>query len=252
MDLFLKLLFLCPMLFLAGVIDGIAGGGGIISLPSYIMTGMPITFAYGCNKLQSCVGTSAALIKYAKNGFVDVKASFTSSAAAIIGAYVSTQIILSLSENTIKIIVAVSMCFIITLTLLMGKLKSGDKTKLNLSFKNILLCLCVGLILGLYDGFFGPGGGTIAMMLFAIIFKYDIRTATGNGKIIIVISNFIALINYIINGSILYKIAIPATIANVIGSYIGASLAVKNGKKLVKRILILVVIVLLIQAVMKF
>lgn len=251
MDLFFKLLFLCPMLFLAGIIDGIAGGGGIIALPSYIMTGMPLHFAYGCNKMQSCIGTSASLFKYARCGLVDVKTSLISSVTAIIGSYVSTQIMLSLTDAAIKIIIAVAMCFIITLTLLMSKLKSGEETKINLSWQNILLCLTAGLVLGLYDGFFGPGGGTVALMLFTLIFKYDIRTATGNGKIIIVVSNLIALINYIAEGSILYEIAIPATIANVLGSYIGASLAVKNGRKLVKKILLIVVVVLIIQAALK-
>ena len=87
--------------------------------------------------------------------------------------------------------------------------------------------------------------------LFSIFFKYDFRTASGNGKVIIVVSNLIALVNYIIEGSILYEIAIPATIANIAGCYLGASLAVKNGKKLVKKFLFAVVIILIVQAILK-
>ena len=251
MDLFLKLLFICPMLFLAGIIDGIAGGGGIIALPAYLMAGLPPHFAYGCNKLQSCLGTSASLFKYAKSGFVDFKNALVCSLTAIIGSFVSTKIVLSLSDNAIKIIIAGAMCFIIVLTLLSGRVKSGTAEKKKINFKTFLLSLSVGLLIGLYDGFFGPGGGTVALMLFVMIFGYDMRFACGNGKVIIVISNLIALISYIINGNVIYEIAIPATVANIIGSYIGASLAVKNGSRLVRKILITVVIVVLIQAGLK-
>ena len=88
-------------------------------------------------------------------------------------------------------------------------------------------------------------------MLFSMIFKYDIRTATGNGKVIIVVSNFIAMVNYIANGDILYQIAIPATIANMLGCYLGAILAVKNGKKLVSKFMVAVVSIIVVQTTFK-
>ena len=251
MDLFLKLVFLCPMLFIAGIVDGVSGGGGIIALPAYLMTGMPVTAAYGCNKMQSCIGTGASLFRYAKSGYVDVRAALFSAVAAIVGSYVSTQIMLSLSESTVKLIIAAAMCFIITLTLIINKVASGENTRIHMTVKTVLQCFGIGLILGLYDGFFGPGGGTIALMLFSMIFKYNVCTASGNGKLIIVVSNFSALVNYIINGSVLYEYAIPATIANILGSYIGASLAVKNGKKIVKKFMLAVVVMLVGQAVLK-
>lgn len=251
MELFYNLLFICPMLFLAGIIDGVAGGGGIISLPAYIMTGMPMNFAYGCNKMQSCFGTAASLVKYAKSGFVDVKIALITSVTAILGSFLSTRIMLSLDDGTIKLIIAGAMCFIIALTLLVHRMKGGEKTKVEASVKYVLLGLLAGVVLGLYDGFFGPGGGTVAMMVFVLLFGYDIRVGTGNGKIVIVISNLIALVNYIAEGCILYEIAIPATICNIIGSYIGAALAVKHGRKIVKKFLLLVVVVLLIQSLLK-
>lgn len=253
-NLFLNLLFICPLLFLAGLIDAISGGGGIIALPSYIMTGMPLSFAYGCNKFQSCIGTSAALYRYAKSGYVDIKAALISAIPAIAGSFISTRIMLLLDDSVKSAIIIVAMIFIITLTLITNKVsvgEDGEVTHIGITVKNSLLLLGIGFFLGLYDGFFGPGGGTIALMLFSIFFKYDFRTASGNGKVIIVVSNLIALVNYIIEGSILYEIAIPATIANIAGCYLGASLAVKNGKKLVKKFLFAVVIILIVQAILK-
>ena len=88
-------------------------------------------------------------------------------------------------------------------------------------------------------------------MMFALLFGYDMRVATGNGKLIIVVSNLIAMISYISSGNVLYEIAIPASISNILGSYIGAHLAIKKGKKLVKWVLYVVIVVLLGQTLLK-
>jgi uncharacterized membrane protein YfcA len=165
----------------------------------------------------------------------------------------STHIMFLLDDGTKRIIVAVAMCFIIALTLFTTfcSLSKRNITKLSLTPKIVLVSLLCGLLLGLYDGFFGPGCGTIALMLFTVLFGYDMRVATGNGKVIIVVSNLIALTSYIAKGSIIYAIAIPASISNIVGSYIGAHLAVKNGKRLVRWVLYLVIAVLLGQAILK-
>lgn len=95
MDYLSQLLLICPLLLVAGIIDGVSGGGGIIALPTYIMAGLPLNIAYGCNKMQSCLGTAAGLIKYAKNGFVDIKAALIASITAILGSHISTKIFFS-------------------------------------------------------------------------------------------------------------------------------------------------------------
>jgi uncharacterized membrane protein YfcA len=86
MELWQQLLILCPLLAIAGLIDGISGGGGMIALPSYLMMGLPVTSAYACNKVQSCLGTSASMAKYAKSGMIDWKSAIPAAAAAIVGA----------------------------------------------------------------------------------------------------------------------------------------------------------------------
>ena len=108
MELFLKLLFLCPMLFVAGVVDGISGGGGLIALPSYLISGIPISSAYACNKVQRGLGTSASMFKYARSGMIDWRSALPAAAAAVIGSFVSTQIMLSLDDSVKKFIVTAS------------------------------------------------------------------------------------------------------------------------------------------------
>ena len=241
------------MLFLAGMIDGISGGGGIISLPTYLIAGIPMNAAYGCNKLQSFLGTSASLAKYAKCGLLDWKPAMIACGGAIIGADVSTYVMMHLTDSVKTWIIIGAMCFIITLTLLTFRMQfsEADRKKLVCNWKYAAQCFGLGLLLGMYDGFFGPGCGTVAMMLFSVLFQYDMRVAVGNGKMIIVVSNLISLISYIRTGNVLYSVALPASAANMIGSYIGASLAVKKGKKLVRSMLLLVISVLLVQAFMK-
>jgi len=250
-ELLKQLLFLCPMLAVAGIVDGISGGGGLIALPSYMMAGLPISAAYGCNKMQSCLGTCASLAKYAKSGFLDIRAALPAALAAIAGSFISTQIMLMLDDADKRIIIGCAMIFVICLTLLSGKLRTTAATVLRIekSVRNLMLCLGIGLLLGLYDGFFGPGGGTVAIMLFAVIFKHDMRVGSGNGKLIIVLSNLTALLTYILNGDVIYAIAIPCSIANIVGSYIGASLATTRGAKFVRKILLVVVGALVIRAV---
>lgn len=241
------------MLFLAGMIDGISGGGGIISLPTYLIAGIPMNAAYGCNKLQSFLGTSASLAKYAKCGLLDWKPAMIACGGAIIGADVSTYVMMHLTDSVKTWIIIGAMCFIITLMLLTFRMQfsEADRKKLVCNWKYAAQCFGLGLLLGMYDGFFGPGCGTVAMMLFSVLFQYDMRVAVGNGKMIIVVSNLISLISYIRTGNVLYSVALPASAANMIGSYIGASLAVKKGKKLVRSMLLLVTTVLLVQAFMK-
>ena len=251
-NLFLNLLFICPLLFLAGLIDSISGGGGIIALPSYIMTGMPLSFAYGCNKFQSCIGTSAALYRYAKSGYVDIKAALISAIPAIAGSFISTRIMLILDDSIKSAIIIVAMIFIITLTLITNKVSVGDDgevTHIRITVRNSLLLLGIGLFLGLYDGFFGPGGGTIALMLYSLFFKYDFRTASGNVKLINLASNVGAVVTSALSGKVLYGIGLIAAVFSIVGHYLGAGVTIKNGARLVRPIIFVVLTLLCIKVI---
>lgn len=252
-ELWIKLLILCPLLLVAGLIDGISGGGGMIALPSYLMVGLPVTSAYACNKVQSCLGTSASMFKYAKSGMIDLKSAIPASVAAIIGSFISTQIMLSLSDEVKSVIIAVAMCLVVILMIVSNRMKIDDYTvrRTEFSLKQVLLCLLIGLLLGLYDGFFGPGGGTVALLLFAVVLGYDLRVGCGNGKLIIVLSNLTSMITYAAHGDVIWMIAIPCSISNIIGSYVGATLATKRGTKFVKYISWLVIAALIVYAVVE-
>ncbi len=233
-----QMLLLCPLLFIAGIIDGVSGGGGLIALPSYLLAGLPVSAAYGCNKMQSCLGTSASMAKYMQSGMFDLKSALPAAIMAMAGSWCATQIMLTLTDPVKKVIITVATFFVIAIMVLSGKLKVENYAlrRIDFSGKHIIISMGIGLLLGLYDGFFGPGGGTVAMLLFALILRYDLRVGCGNGKFIIVVSNFVSMLTYILHGDVIYRIAIPCSVCNIAGSYLGASLATKRGAKFVKYI----------------
>lgn len=252
MEYLVDLLYLCPLLLIAGILDGIAGGGGIIALPAYLLTGMPVHSAYACNKLQSGLGTACSAAKYIKAGLVDIKTALMALPFTILGSMAATRLILSLDSAAVKLIVAI--CIPLAAVLMFAKRRIAGKTvaRVDISVKTVALSVFSGLILGAYDGLFGPGGGTVAMIVFSLLMNYDLRVGCGNGKIIIVASNITAVLHYITSGHMIWHVAIPCAAANMLGSYIGAALAVKKGEKLVAPAMITVIAVLVVQTVLQF
>ena len=244
------LFYLVPLLLIAGVLDGIAGGGGIIALPAYLLTGMPTQSAYACNKIQSCLGTSCSCAKFIKGKYIDFQSVIAATPFAIAASFAATNLVIGIPSNVIKIIICCCMPIPVVLMFVRRKVSSGTVIKHKLTDKNVFLAIIAGAILGAYDGLFGPGGGTIAIILFSMLLKYDLRVGNGNGKFIIVVSNLTATIKYIFSGLMIWHVAIPCALANMAGSYIGASLVIKKGDKLVFPAMITVIVLLIVQTVL--
>ena len=244
------LLYVCPLLFIAGVIDAIAGGGGLIALPTYLMTGMPVHMAYGCGKLQCSLGSTMAVLRFGKNGVLDGKFAALTAVAAMVASAIATQLVLYLEEAVVRNIVLVMLPAAAIMMLLSKKKGQGSILKQVVNGKNIALVIVAGLLLGAYDGLFGPGGGTIAIMIFSLLLQYDLRVASANSKTVIMASNYMALAGYLATGNIVYQIAIPATICNMLGNYVGAGLAIKNGEKLIRPLMLVIVAGLIVKIVL--
>ena len=118
--------------------------------------------------------------------------------------------------------------------LLSGRMKAESYTLRRIAFsqKNIIISMGISLLLGLYDDFFDPGGGTVAMLLFVIFMKFDLRVGCGNGKFIIVVSNFISMLTYMLQGDLIYRIALPCSACNIAGSCLGAAWLQKGARNL--------------------
>ena len=191
-----NLIWLCPLLFIAGFIDSIAGGGGLIALPAYMMCGMPIYYVYGCNKFQCAFGSTVAAWKYFKNGCLDLKITLISAVTSFLCSMLGTRIIFYLKEEQIRSMLMVLLPLTAVLVIFMKNAWNYTDTKKPLILPNVLRALFIGMTIGLYDSLYGPGGGTIAMLLFTFLLKYDVRTASGNAKLTLIVSNYTALLSY--------------------------------------------------------
>lgn len=237
-------IFVCIMVFIAGLIDSIAGGGGIISIPAYTLTGMPMHCVMGCNKFSSTCGTSFSVARFMANKAIDVKVAIISAVGAIVGSSIAAHIVIGLSDEflrTMMVIVLPIISIAIILKKDIGQVE-GDIIK---GIKAVVIAGLIGLSVGFYDGFIGPGTGTIAIFFFSAFMKYDLKTASGNTKILNLSSNIAALVSFMLSGMVIYQIAIPAAICNIAGNYIGAGLAVKKGSKFIRPVMITVVVMLL-------
>ncbi len=239
-----QITFVCFMVFVAGFIDSIAGGGGLISIPAYTLTGMPMHSVMGCNKFSSACGTSFSVARFMANKALDIKIAIISAIGAMVGSGLAVKIVLGLSDEFLRIMMVIVLP-IIAIAIILKKDVGQADGEIADGIKAICISILIGLSVGFYDGFIGPGTGTIAIFLFSAFMNYNLKTASGNTKILNLSSNVSALISFMISGTVIYHIAIPAAICNIAGNYIGSGIAVKKGSKFIRPVMITVVVLLL-------
>jgi len=238
------LLILCPLVFLAAFIDSIAGGGGLISLPAYIFAGLPIHTAYGTNKLSASTGVMTATANYLRGGCVDFSAAVPGCIGALAGSAIGTRLALLLSPRALQICLMVILPLVCVFVLSSRRYEKPElKAPPALKQKRIL-CFFIGLVLGCYDGFFGPGAGMFMTIALAGMVKLELVKSTGTAKVINFASNISSMITWLVNGKILFPVAIPCAVCSMAGAYLGSRMAIKKGSRLIRCILALVVVLL--------
>ena len=240
------------LIFLGGFIDSIAGGGGLITLPAYILTGMPMHMALGSNKFSSAFGTAISTFNFLKNKRVYAKAIPISVIAALVGSSLGAYVALLVNDAALRWIL-VAVVPIVAVFVLVKKDFGHEDRSHTLSARTILLGSgAAAFAIGFYDGFFGPGTGTFLIFVFAIFLRFDLVTANGNAKIINLSSNVGSLVTFLISGQVLFALAIPAAIFGVAGNFAGSALAIKIGARVIRPVLVVVLIILLINIILTF
>lgn len=252
MDLTLQVfLIVCPLVFLAGLIDSIAGGGGLISLPAYLIAGVPPHLALGTNKLSSCMGTFISTARYIKNKSADIRLALPCIILALIGSSIGASLALMVDEKFIK---GLLLFIIPVVAFYIFRSKSfADESTLNSLSKTKLYFYAsiASFFISMYDGFYGPGTGTFLLLAFTGLCKMDIRKASGNTKLINLSSNIAALVTFIINGKVVFLLGIAATVFSIAGHYLGSGLVLKNGFKIIRPIILVVLTILFITLLVK-
>ncbi len=242
------LLIICPLVFAGSLLDAVAGGGGLITLPAYLLAGIPPHNAIATNKLSSSIGTSASTIRFIKNKCVDWPTAIPSGILAVLGSIVGARIILAIDDNVIRYI----MLGLIPLLafVVLRKRDLEPETLEPVSRKRQFLIICTAaLVVGMYDGFYGPGTGTFLLLAYTQLARLPLRLAAGNVKIANLASNIGSLAVFLLNGQALIPIGLISAVFAVAGHFIGAGILLKNGARIVKPFVLTVLALLLIRLV---
>ncbi len=234
------LLVVCPLVFLAGFIDAVGGGGGFISLPAYLLSGLPTQIALGTNKLSSCMGTFLATLRYAKLGYIKYKDATVAIIFAIAGSSIGAKLALLISESNLKI--AIMIVLPLTAWYILRTKKLGeDKSSQSNRMYTLAVCAATSFVIGIYDGLYGPGTGTFLILGFCVFAKYSIKDANGLAKAINLTTNISALTIFLLNDSVAIYMGLIAGLFNIAGNYVGCSFFVKKGMKGTKLIMLVVI-----------
>ena len=233
--------------FLAGFMDGIAGGGGIISVPAYLLAGLPAHLALGTNKLSSCVGTAVSAGRFIRDGYVDWKLALPSMVLALAGAALGTRLQLMVDERVLKILLLAVLPLVALVVLRQRSLpeERGDIAP----GRQAAIVLSAALVIGAYDGFYGPGTGTFLVLILCTLGKLDVRTASGNVKIINLSSNIGALATSLMNGKVFLALGLIAGLASITGHWLGSGLAIRDGSRIVKPAILVVLTLLTVKVI---
>ena len=245
---FRTFLIVCPLIFLAGFVDSIAGGGGLISLPAYLLAGVPMHNAIATNKLSSATGTLISTIRLCKNKFVDWGLAVPCISMALLGSYMGANIALHTSDKLLKGLLLPVLPVVAFYVLKKKNLDGNEKIPMDRK-KQWLICAVSSLVVGCYDGFYGPGTGTFLLLLYTGLGKMSVSKASGNMKLGNLSSNVAALAVYLCSGKRIILLGLAASCFSIAGHYVGSGMVMKNGSRIVRPIILVVISLLFIKII---
>lgn len=240
----LQFIMLFLGVFFAGLIDSVAGGGGLITIPLYISLGVPEHLILGTNKTVSTIGTSTAVCRFIRNKAIAWKEGIIAICFSLCGSVLGAKSSHLLSSEYMSYLL---ICVLPIILFLNKKMDFKTKrTEKALEFSQIIIrASLIGFIIGFYDGFFGPGTGTFLLIALFIGLKLNAKSASATGRLINFSSNIASFIYFFINGKVAWEIAIVAISASVLGNWVGSGLVLTKAKDVIKPVFNGVVILLL-------
>lgn len=240
---FLTFLIVCPLVFLAGFVDSIGGGGGLVSLPAYLLAGLPPQMASATNKMSATLGTVVSTARYIKHRQADLLLALPGIAASLLGAQIGARLALTVDPQVFKILLVCVLPAVAWFVLRKKKGPASDRPPLPRK-RQMLIVAAFSLVIGGYDGFYGPGTGTFLILAYTALARVDALVAGGNSKLTNLASNVSSLTLFLLRGKVLIPLGLAASVFSIAGHYVGAGLAIRKGGGIV-RVIILAVLLLL-------
>ena len=240
-------LIVCPMLFLAGFVDAIGGGGGLISLPAYLLAGVPIHQTIATNKLSSTCGTALATVRFIKEGLVNWRLAVPTIVFAILGSSLGANLSMKMDETIMEKILFIVLPVVAFIVMNPKLFRDRESNQLVINKRLWGTVIASAFIIGVYDGLYGPGTGTFLIIAFTLFAKMDMRTANAQTKVINLTTNITSLVIFLMNGQAIILLGLAAAVCNMAGNYVGSSLALKQGSKITRPVIILVLVLLFLK-----
>lgn len=233
--------------FIAGFVDSIAGGGGLITVPALLLAGFSPVEALGTNKLQGLFGSGSATITYAAKGHVDIRRQLPSAFMSFLGSIAGALLATVLPGKLLSLVLPLILVAIALYFALKPNMNDIDRAERLSPF---LFGLLIVPVVGFYDGVFGPGAGSFFMLAFVALAGYGVLKATAHTKLLNFASNIGAFIVFAFVGVIYWKVGIVMGLAQFLGARLGAHMAIKNGARLIKPLLVVTCIALAVKLLM--
>lgn len=241
-------LFLLAASFFAGFIDSIAGGGGLIQLPA-LLIGLPkseTAEVLGTNKLSAVFGTTTAAALYRKQIKPDPKVLIAMGVPAFLGSAGGAVLASKIPTSSMRPMVLVLLIIVAIYTWFKPDLGKFENLR-HLPKRRVQIAAFAGVVIGFYDGIFGPGTGSFLMLILVASLGYAFITASAIAKVVNVATNVGAIMVFGINGAVIWQIGIILGVANITGAVIGARLAIKGGSTLVRKVFLIVTVALIVK-----
>jgi uncharacterized protein len=242
------LLILCFFAFLAGFIDSIVGGGGLIQTPALLITlpHIAVPMLMGTAKISSIAGSTMSSIQYAKRVTFQKRALITTIVAAMLGAFLGARLINYLQPNVVKPSIFFLLVVVFVYMLLKKDFGQSQKEWMAES-KSVIYSSLFGFIVGVYDGFLGPGTGSFLILFFVSTIGFDFVLASAHAKVVNLATNIGAVIYFIASHNVLWAVALPMAACNLSGSYIGSRLAMLKGNRFIRLFFLGVIFLMILR-----
>ena len=233
-------LIVCPMLFLAGLVDAIGGGGGLISLPAYLLSGLPMHNAIATNKLSSTCGTALTTVRFIRQGLVNWKIAVPTAVCGILGSSLGANLSMKMDEGIMQNILFVVLPVVAIVVMNPKLFRDREGGRVAPDTRLLGIAMASAFVIGIYDGFYGPGTGTFLIIALTVFAGMDMRSANAQTKVINLTTNVTSLVIFLMNGQTVFLLGLAAAACNMAGNYVGAGLAMKQGSKVTRPVIILV------------
>jgi uncharacterized membrane protein YfcA len=231
--------------FAAGLVDAIAGGGGLLTVPALLTAGLPPHVVFGTNKGQSVFGSFSALVRFSRAGLVDRPRALALFLLGLVGSFAGAALLLWMKPDELRPVVLVLLVGAGAIVAFVRPPSVAEQRPV--SPKATLHGALIALAIGAYDGFFGPGTGTFLILAFVGVLHLSLQQASANAKVVNFASNLAAVILFTARGLVVWKVALPMAAGQFLGGAVGAHLAVKGGDRVVRRAVLLVVLALVVR-----